>query len=82
MARSGLYYIITPEQAKVLDVFDIPYQELGGLLCVEDWDAVTARLEAIVWEDGDVDDTEAGYLDIMYNYEDYMYWSAEAHSWV
>ena len=82
MARSGLYYIITPEQAEVLDVFDIPYQELGGLLCVEDWDAVTARLDDIVWGDGDVDDTEAGYLDIMYNYEDYMYWSAEAHSWV
>ncbi len=81
MPRIG-YYIITAEQAAVLDELQISYEDLGGLKCVQDWDAVIAALDEKIWEDGEISDEEGAWYDTMSEYQNYLYWSTEAHSWV
>ena len=80
MARQG-YYIITAEQARILDILRISYETLGNKYCVSDWQAVINQIDEIVWADGDVTEQEGAYLDAMSDFEEYMYWSTEAHSW-
>lgn len=81
MSKIG-YYIITPAQAAILDILGIDYESLGGLLCVEDWDAVIAALDDKIWEDGEITEEEGGWYDTMSEYQNYLYWSTEAGSWV
>ncbi len=80
MAKVG-YYIISDAQAEVLDALRIPYETLGDLKCVSDWDAVIAQLDDIIWADGDESEEEGAWYDILSEYQDYLYWSTEAHSW-
>lgn len=81
MAKVG-YFIITEAQAEVLDALRIPYETLNGRKCVKDWDAVTAQIEDIIWEDGEVSEVEGAWLDAIEEDVNYLYWSDEGHNWV
>lgn len=81
MAREG-YYIITDEQAEILDMLKIPYSVLGGKKCVQDWQYCIEQLDEFVWKDGDLTDEEGAWQDTMYEQVTYLYWSTEGHFWV
>ena len=80
MSKDG-YFIITDVQAALLSELGIAYQTLNGLHCVPDWDAVIDQLDAIIWEDDEISDEEGAWYDIMSEYQNYMYWSTEGHTW-
>lgn len=80
MAKQG-YYIITDEQATVLDFFQIPYVNLGGKNCVSDWDSVYRAILDAIEADDNWDPQEEQFWAYMEERTEYMYWSTEAHSW-
>ena len=86
MSRIG-YYIIDEDQAAILTMLGFTVDTLGGLLCLKeeenvDWQTVIDALDEKIWEDGEITDEEGGWFDTMTNYQNYLYWSTEAHSWV
>lgn len=86
MSRNG-YYIINQEQATILTMLGFEVETLGGLSCLKEdenvsWQAVIERLDEKVWEDDDVSEEEGVWLDTMTEYQNYLFWSTEAQSWV
>ena len=86
MSRNG-YYIINEEQATILDMLGFNVESLGGLSCLKEegnvnWQAVIDALDLIVWADGEISDEEGAWVDTMSEYQNYLYWSTEAQSWV
>ena len=60
---------------------------LGGLLCLKEdenvnWQAVINALDDYVWADDEVSEEEGVWLDTIQEYQNYLFWSTEAQSWV
>ena len=86
MAKQG-WFILTDDQYNILNAFELGYliNDVDGYHCVSDWYAIAAELEAIFiasLEDTDPNnDATDEQFEIIYSEIQYMYYSAEAHTW-
>ena len=79
------YYIISADQKGILETYGYTVYEFDGYYCVTDWysaySAIIAAFELTYDDEDPANDIPQESFDIMEAAVEYMFYSAESHTW-